>query len=218
MNRKLLKSMTRDKILASGLDLMSEAGLEGVTLGLLASRVGMSKSGLFAHFGSKEEVQLALLEQTADKAQTQVVGPAMAMPEGLPRLESLFRHWLGWTQGAGLPGGCPVAAGLFEYDDCEGPVRERLLVLEQEWRGLLSDLVTQAVAKGDLRADLDHAQFVWELGGIYLAHHVSLRFMRDAEADSRAMTAFAALLERAGRQSTTGRAARKPRQAKQAKS
>lgn len=198
MNRKLAKLTTRDKILAHGLELISEAGLGGVSLGGLATRVGMSKSGLFAHFGSKEEVQLTLLEQTAAKAHAQVIAPALAEPEGLPRLKSLVRHWLGWTRRAGLPGGCPVAAGMFEYDDCEGPVRERLLGMELEWRELLSGWVTQAVARGELRSDLDTAQFVWELGGIYLAHHVSLRFLRDSEADASAHRAFAALLERAG--------------------
>jgi len=156
----------------------------------------MSKSGLFAHFGSKEEVQIALLEHTAQVANAHVVAPSGASPEGLPRLKALVENWLGWSTKAGLGGGCPVAAGIFELDDREGPVRERLLAMEKQWRGLLSMHVRQAMDRGHLRADLNAEQFVWELGGIYLSHHASARFVRDPEADIRAAIAFAALIER----------------------
>src|SRR5580700_4888350 len=113
---------THEKILRQGLALMSQSGLSGVTLGVLADQVGMSKSGLFAHFRSKEDVQIALLQYMADFAQAHVVAPAMKSPEGLQRLKALVANWFGWTRRAGLPGGCPVAAGLFEFDDARGPV------------------------------------------------------------------------------------------------
>ena len=189
-------SSTRDRILRQGLDLMSTTGLSGVTLGLLAERTGMSKSGLFAHFGSKEEVQLGLLEQTARVAGPIVVEPAMRAAEGLPRLEAIVHRWLGWTAKAGLAGGCPVAAGMFELDDLESPVRERLLAMERDWRGVLARFTEQAIEHGELRAGLDVEQFVWELCGIYLSHHASLRFVRDPRADERARRAFAALIDR----------------------
>ena len=176
---------------------MSESGLMGVTLGLLADQVGMSKSGLFAHFRSKEELQIGLLRHMARIATTQVVEPAMREDEGLPRLRALVRNWLGWAQRAGLPGGCPVAAGLFEFDDVEGAVRNQILAMESEWRGLLKQLVQQAIGRGHLRHDLDVDQFVWELCGIYLGHHAAHRFFRAADADRRADTAFQALLQRA---------------------
>lgn len=176
---------------------MSRSGLAGVTFGVLAAQAGMSKSGLFAHFHSKEDVQIGLLEHMAEFATANVVQPAMATEEGLPRLQVLVRNWLGWAQRAGLPGGCPVAAGLFEFDDVEGPVREKILEMESEWRGLLSLLLRQAVERGHLRQNLDIDQFVWELCGIYLSHHAAQRFLRTADADSRADTAFEALLERA---------------------
>jgi AcrR family transcriptional regulator len=188
---------TRDRILEQGLALMSQAGLSGVTLGVLADQVGMSKSGLFAHFKSKEEVQIELLEHTAEFATARVVAPAMQVEEGLLRLKALVANWFGWTRRAGLPGGCPVAAGFFEFDDTEGPARDKILEMEGEWRGLLTGLVQQAVDRGHLRRDLDIAQFVWELCGIYLSHHVAYRFLRSADADRRAQTAFEALLERA---------------------
>src|SRR5258706_9818675 len=102
---------------------MSQAGLSGVTLGVLADRVGMSKSGLFAHFHSKEDVQIALLEHMAGVAAARVVEPAMRAEEGLPRLRQLVKNWLGWAQRAGLPGGCPVAAGAFGVDGIQSPAR-----------------------------------------------------------------------------------------------
>ena len=177
--------------------LLSQAGLSGVTLGVLADRVGMSKSGLFAHFRSIEEVQISLLRHTAEVAEQHVVSPAMRAREGLGRLEALVRHWLGWAAKAGLGGGCPIAASMFEYDDIDGPVRDEALALERRWRELLASLVRQAIDRGQLRRDLDVDQFVWELCGIYLSHHASSRFVRDPAADRRGRVAFDALIERA---------------------
>ena len=187
---------TRQRILESGLAIMSEAGLGAVTFGGLAERVGMSKSGLFAHFESKDEVQLELLDHTVELAGACVVEPAMQEPEGLPRLDAVARRWIGWAQRAGLPGGCPVAAGLFEFDDVASPVRDRIVELEAGWRAMLRRLVVAAVRRGELRGDLDPDQFVWELSGIYLAHHVAQRLARSDDADRRALTAYEALVAR----------------------
>jgi len=176
---------------------MSQSGLEGVTLGVLADQVGMSKSGLFAHFRSKEEVQIRLLEHMAEVGAVHIIAPSMKEPEGLPRLRALVKHWFGWASRAGLPGGCPVAAGLFEFDDVEGPVRDKILEMEAEWRGLLTRTVTEARSLRHLRSDLDIAQFVWELCGIYLSHHVAQRFLKSPDANRRAQIAFDALLARA---------------------
>jgi AcrR family transcriptional regulator len=189
--------LKRDRILDRGLDLLTEVGLAGVTLGVLAQDVGMSKSGLFAHFRSKEAVQLALLERMAGVADASVVAPAMALPPGLGRLRALMGNWLGWSRKAGLRGGCPVAAALFELDDAEGEVRDRVAAMEGRWRGLLAQVTGEAVATGELSADLDIDQFVWELCGVYLSHHASARFLRDPRADRRAHQAFEALLDRA---------------------
>jgi AcrR family transcriptional regulator len=188
---------TRERILDQGLALMSQSGLEGVTLGVLADQVGMSKSGLFAHFRSKEEVQLRLLEHTSKVGAAHIIAPSMNEPEGLPRLKALVKNWFGWAPRAGLPGGCPVAAGLFEFDDAPGPVRDKILAMEAEWRALLTKTVTEACTRGHLRANLDVAQFIWELCGIYLSHHAAQRFLKSPDADRRAQTAFEALLERA---------------------
>ncbi len=187
---------TRERLHQQGLALMSQAGLSGVTLGLLADQVGMSKSGLFAHFHSKEEVQIGLLRHMAQFAAERVVQPAMLAEPGLPRLKALVKNWFGWAQRAGLHGGCPVAAGLFEFDDIDGAVRNQILAMESEWRGLLKQFVREAIDRGHLAARLDVDQFVWELCGIYLSHHAAHRFLRAKDADTRANTAFQALLAR----------------------
>ena len=101
---------TRKRIVAEGLDLLARGGFAGVTLGVLATQTGLSKSGLFAHFGSKTEVQLRLLDETAETARKTVVEPAMKAAEGLPRLRAVFERWLGWSEKAGLGGGCPSPA------------------------------------------------------------------------------------------------------------
>lgn len=187
---------TRERILDRGLALMSQSGLGGVTLGVLADQVGMSKSGLFAHFKSKDEVQIELLEYVSRYGRPHIIEPALKEAEGLPRLKAVVRNWLGWAPRSGLPGGCPLAAGMFEFDDVESPVRDKITQMEAAWRTFLSGLTERAVELGHLRAGLDVEQFVWELGGIYLAHHTSQRFVRSPQSDMRAGAAFDALVER----------------------
>ncbi|WP_211115059.1 TetR/AcrR family transcriptional regulator [Nitrospirillum amazonense] len=175
---------------------MSVRGLGGLTLGQLATASGLSKSGLFAHFRSKEQLQIDLLNEVTQAASRVVVGPAMLAAEGLPRLVAVMDHWLGWSRRAGLAGGCPVAAALFELDDVEGEVRAHAAKLEEEWRGQLRQLVFEAKRLSHLSGETDVDQFVWELCGIYLSHHVSSRFLRMDDADARAKTAVNALVER----------------------
>ena len=152
---------THRRILGRGLEIVSERGLAGVSLGELATRAGMSKSGLFAHFRSKEELQIELLRAAEEALGREVVDPAMEAPEGLARLRALVGNWLGWAARSGLPGGCPLYGAAFELDDAEGPVRDYLARSKSEWSGLLVGLVGEAIALGHLREDLDAAQFVW---------------------------------------------------------
>ena len=193
----VIGSPARDRILVSGSNLLSHAGLSGVTLAALAHQAGMSKSGIFAHFKSKNDLQIQLLDRTAQIAQEHVVAPAFQVEEGLPRLLALVKRWMGWTRHAGLEGGCAVAAGMFELDDQSGPVRDKLLLLEEFWRNLLVDLTKRAVELQHLREGVDVEQFVWEICGIYLSHHISLRFLNDPQADTRAARALDGLIERA---------------------
>ena len=189
---------TKARLLEAGLDMLSQDGLSGLSLGRVAEAAGLSKSGLFAHVRSKDQLEIALLDAGAGLADETVVTPAMQAPPGLARLRTLIDRWLGWSACAGLHGGCPVAAALFELDDRPGPVRDHVAMLEQRWRDLLSGLITDAVAQGELRKDLDVEQFVWELCGIYLSHHAASRFLRDPLAGERARRAVDALIERAG--------------------
>ena len=125
---------TRRAILAEALDLTSEVGLEGLTIGVLAKLVGMSKSGLYAHFASKEELQVAVLEAAAGLFREQVFEPAKRQPRGLPRIQALFDRWLDWSATV-LSGGCPFIAASTEFDDRPGPGRAAHSEGEQEQGG-----------------------------------------------------------------------------------
>lgn len=190
--------VTRARVIEEGLQTLSQGGLAAVTIGRLAEATDMSKSGLFAHFRSREALEIALLDETARIARIHVVGPAMQAQEGLPRLIALVGLWFGWSARAGLRGGCPIAAAMFELDDVTGEVRDRVAALDEEWRTLLRDEVRRAVDLGHLHSTAEVDQIVWELFGIYLAHHSSMRFHRDPEADRRAEKALVALLRRSG--------------------
>lgn len=189
---------TRTRLLEAGLDLLSQEGLTGLSLGRVADAAGLSKSGLFAHVRSKDQLEIALLDAGAELARQTVLIPALQSASGLTRLRVLVERWLGWSVRAGLHGGCPIAAALFELDDRAGPVRDHVALLEQRWRGLIAGLTKEAVDRGELSQDLDIDQFVWELCGIYLSHHVASRFLRDPTATTRAKRAVDALLGRAG--------------------
>jgi AcrR family transcriptional regulator len=189
---------TRTRVIEEGLQALSQGGLSAVTIGRLAEATGLSKSGLFAHFRSRESLELALLEETVRVAWRHIVEPVMQNPEGLPRLVALVGLWFGWSSRAGLRGGCPIAAAMFELDDTPGVVRDRVAELDEEWRRLLHAHVRQAIDLGHLHAAADADQIVWELRGIYLAHHSTMRFQRDPDADLRAQNALVALLRRSG--------------------
>lgn len=189
---------TRDKVIEAGLQTLSEGGLAAVTIGRLAETTRLSKSGLFAHFRSREALTIALLEAAESLGRRHVVEPAMRNPEGLPRLIALMGLWFGWSARAGLRGGCPLAAAIFELDDIAGELRDHLAAMDQKWRTVLRAQVREAIDLGHLDKAVDVDQVVWELCGIYLAHHSSMRFHRDPQADRRAQTALVALLRRSG--------------------
>jgi AcrR family transcriptional regulator len=189
---------TKTRLLEAGLDMLSQDGLSGLSIGRVAEAAGLSKSGMFAHVRSKEQLEIELLDASTELAGRTVIAPAMQAAVGLARLRTLIDGWLGWSARAGLSGGCPVAAALFELDDRPGPVRDHVAMLEQRWRDLLFRLTAEAAASGELRQDLDVEQFVWELCGIYLSHHAASRFIHDPLAEERARRSVDALIERAG--------------------
>jgi AcrR family transcriptional regulator len=186
---------TREAILTKALGLATRIGFEGLTIGRLADDLGMSKSGLFAHFRSKEALQLEILRMAGARMVETVVKPALVVKRGEPRVRALFDGWLAWEQSPSLPGGCPFMAASFELDDRPGPVRDFVVQNLRDWLDTLAGAARIAVQEGHFRADLDCEQFAHECQGIGLAFVHSSRLMRDPKARARAQTAFESLLD-----------------------
>jgi AcrR family transcriptional regulator len=191
--------VTRQTILERALSLASEVGLDGITIGHLATDLNLSKSGLYAHFQSKEALQLQVLDFAALRFVEIVLRPAMATRPGESRIRSMFENWLDWPRPEVLPGGCFFVAAATELDDQPGPLRDRLVELQCRWLGVLSESARQAVAEGEFRPEIDGEQFAHDVYGIMLAFHHAARLLRDPRASSRARTAFEALLAAARR-------------------
>ncbi len=185
---------TRALILQEALGLASQVGIEGLTIGVLAERLKLSKSGLFARFGSREELQLAVVQAAQDEFTALAVKPALAAPRGLARVRALFGLWLGRLDVEGRPGGCPLLGAAAEFDDQPGPVRDQLARGQRALRDILSGAVTRAVETGELRADTDAAQLAFELFGLILAAHHDLRLLGDADAPGRALRGMERML------------------------
>jgi AcrR family transcriptional regulator len=185
---------TKQLIIDEAFALASRIGVGMLSIGMLAERTGMSKSGLFAHFGSKEELQLAVLRAAGQRFGEIVVGPALRLPRGVGRLRAIVLNWLEWTRSAELPGGCVINAAAAEFDDQPGALRDEVRRNLLALRELLTDTVRKAIGCGDLRADTDPDQFVFELTGIYQAAQQSRRLLNDPNADQRALTAFERLV------------------------
>lgn len=185
---------TRQAILDEALALSSQVGIAGLSIGALADKAGMSKSGLFAHFGSKEELQIAVVREGQQRFIDTVVRPALKAPRGVARLRALFAHWLDWTTRARLPGGCPLNAAANEFDDQPGPVRDAVEAGLADGRRMLANAVQLAVETGELRTDTDPEQVVFEFTGIELVTMQNKRLFRDKDANRRAVDAFERLL------------------------
>jgi AcrR family transcriptional regulator len=185
---------TRAAILQVALAQASEAGFESLTIGTLADRAGLSKSGLFAHFGSREELQVAAIEAAAARFTETVFLPALKARRGLPRLRALFDHWLDWTARSGLTHGCPMQAAAVEFDDRPGPVRDAVVEHFTRLERELGRAVELAIGQGHLRADLDVEQFVFDMMGIIFAYYHGARLFEVARAESRARVAFERLV------------------------
>ncbi len=187
---------TRAAILDEALRLVSKEGLDGLTIGTLAEASGMSKSGLFAHFGSREELLLAVLAHGQAQFGEVVFQPAMQKPRGLPRLRAMFVNWLDWTESAELPGGCPMIGGAAEFDDKPGPVRDMLAGGQRTWIEMLKRAVRQAIEEGQLARDTDPEQIAFEMFGIALVVHHHRRLLGYKKARERALTALDSLFKR----------------------
>jgi len=185
---------TRELILEEAVALGSQLGLEGLSIGSLASRLGLSKSGLFAHFGSKEGLQVLTLEQAQRRFQQEVFASALGELPGLPRLRRLFSNWLGWVE-RDLQGGCLMLAASSEYDDRPGAVRDLLVAGQRELRGAIAKAIRQAIDAGQLAPHTDPWQLGFEIVGIVLATHHDHRLLGDARSRARANDAFERLIQ-----------------------
>jgi AcrR family transcriptional regulator len=157
---------TREGIIDRAYEMARAAGLEGLSIGTLAHAVGMSKSGVFAHFGSREALQLAVLDSAATRFGESVLIAALSQPRGLPRLRAIMRNWFEWGRHAA--GGCVLVGSVTEYDDRPGVIRDRVLHNEQRWRDALQRAAQLAIDSGHLR-DGDTDQYAFELYAIPLA-------------------------------------------------
>ncbi|RYE78125.1 MAG: TetR/AcrR family transcriptional regulator [Oxalobacteraceae bacterium] len=184
---------TRAAILDAALGLASHMGLEGLSIGALADVTGMSKSGVFAHFGSREDLQIEVLKLYHHHFEQEVFYPSMKDARGLPRLQSMFTRWIKRVT-MELASGCIYISGAVEYDDRPGAIREELMGMVKAWQEALRRCVEQAVECGHLRADTDPQQMVFEMYGLVLALHHDARFIKRPGSVGRAQAGFDRLL------------------------
>lgn len=186
--------LTRAAILDVALDLASRDGLEGLTIGLLADKMNMSKSGVFAHFGSREDLQMEVLKLYHHRFEQEVFFPSMKEARGIERLRSMFARWVKRVS-VEIALGCIYISGAVEYDDRPGPIREELVSMVKAWQGALLRCVRQAIETGDLKADSDAQQLVYEMYGLILALHHDARFLRMPGSVDRARIGFERLMQ-----------------------
>ena len=186
---------TREAILEAAFDLARRDGLEAITIGGLAAAVEMSKSGLFAHFASKANLQRTILEHARDVFVAQVMRPAFLQLRGEPRMQALFDNWLAWARSSHSEGGCIFLGAAAEFDDTEGPVRDYLVETQQEWLASLARAVRIGIDEGHFRKDVDEDLAAYQFYANMMAFHFYARLMRDARAEQRARDTFETLLE-----------------------
>ena len=195
MDARTQKSeMTRTAIVGAAMDLALTEGLEAITLQAVASRLALSKSGVFSRVGSREALQKAVIEEYGRRFLADVFVPAMQKPKGLARLEDIVDRWIARTRDIEAETGCIYMAGAFEYDDREGELRDLLLAEITRWRAALRRTVLQAVETGELRADTDAAQVVSEINGLIMGLLHDARFLRDPQAADRAKQTWQRIL------------------------
>jgi AcrR family transcriptional regulator len=193
---------TKAAIVEAALGLATQIGLEGLSIGALAEVTQMSKSGVFAHFGSREELQISVIREYHARFEEEVFYPAMTAPRGLPRLQGLFANWVKRTS-VELDSGCIYISGAVEFDDRPGPVRDALASSVATWHAAMKRAITSAKHEGHLRADVDEEQVLFEIHGLILALHYEARFLKSPGAIARANAGFENILRRCGAELAT---------------
>jgi AcrR family transcriptional regulator len=186
---------TKAAIVDAALGLATQIGLEGLSIGALAEVMHMSKSGVFAHFGSRDELQMSVIREYHIRFEHEVFFPALKAPRGLPRVRQLFDNWMQRTS-VEIDSGCIYISGAVEFDDRPGPVRDALASSVQVWLDAVRRAIEQAVEQGHLRQDTDAAQMGFEIHALILALHYEARFMRNPDSLQRAVNAFESIVAR----------------------
>jgi AcrR family transcriptional regulator len=185
---------TRERILERAFRMASRDGLEGLSIGALAESLGMSKSGLFAHFGSKEELQVEILRSAAQRFEDTVVRPSFRAPRGTPRIRRLQENWVRWANSPEASGGCVFVSAAAELDDRPGRPRDYLVETQGKLQDALAHSARLAIDAGHFRKDLDCRQFAFEFYALLLGYHHAKRLFRDPRADAALAASFDRLL------------------------
>ncbi len=193
---------TKSAIVEAALQLATRVGLEGLSIGVLADQMHMSKSGVFAHFGSREELQISVIREYFHQFEQEVFYPALAVPRGLARVEALFANWMKRVA-IEIQSGCIFISGAVEFDDRPGAVRDALASSVKTWLDAMYRAVMQAKEEGHLSANADGHQMAFEIHGLILALHYEARFLNNPGSITRAHTGFAHILARYGRAART---------------
>ena len=188
---------TKAAIVDAALGLATQIGLEGLSIGALAEVMRMSKSGVFAHFGSREELQISVIREYYTRFEDEVFYPALQHPKGMPRLKALFKNWMNRTS-VEIDSGCLFISGAVEFDDRPGSVRDALAGSVKTWLAAMNRAVVQAKEAGHLAQDVDEHQMAFEIHGLILALHYEARFLKTPGSVNRANTGFANILARYG--------------------
>lgn len=186
---------TKAAIVDAALGLATQIGLEGLSIGALAEVMHMSKSGVFAHFGSREELQISVVREYHTRFEEEVFYPAMNVPRGLPRLRALFDNWMKRTS-VELDSGCIYISGAVEFDDRPGPVRDALASSVNTWLSAMRRAIGIAAQEGHLQAEVDAEQMAFEIHALILALHYEARFLRSPGSEHRALRAFESIVAR----------------------
>jgi AcrR family transcriptional regulator len=190
---------TKAAIVDAALGLATQIGLEGLSIGALAEVMSMSKSGVFAHFGSREELQISVVREYHQRFEQEVFFPALAAPRGLPRLQALFANWMKRTS-VELDSGCLYISGAVEFDDRTGPVRDALAGSVQTWLAAMARAVRAAVQEGHFVQGTDPEQVLFEIHGLILALHFEARFLKAQASIDRALRGFDHIVARSSAQ------------------
>ncbi|MGH6627752.1 MAG: TetR/AcrR family transcriptional regulator [Burkholderiaceae bacterium] len=206
---------TKAAIVDAALGLATQIGLEGLSIGALAEVTQMSKSGVFAHFGSREELQISVIREYHARFEDEVFYPALREPRGLPRVRAMFANWMKRTS-VEIDSGCIYISGAVEFDDRPGPVRDALASSVKTWHAAMQRALVIAKEQGHLSPDVDEQQMLFEIHGLILALHYEARFLKKPGSIDRALQGFDSILARyatAPAQRSPSPVSRKPKSA-----